>query len=82
MIKQFVRDYLLEHKKNFIINYKASVKAQNVDTVHDMRVAVKRLNTVVKMLNFNEKANFRLKKALYQCALSTNSLEAYVTFRF
>jgi CHAD domain-containing protein len=63
MMKQFVRDYLLEQKKKFVVNYKAAIKTQDIDAVHDMRVAVKRLNTTIRMLNFNEKANFRLKKS-------------------
>ncbi len=63
MTKQFVRDYLLEQKRNFVVNYKTVIKTQDIDTVHDMRVAVKRLNTTIRMLNFNEKANFRLKKS-------------------
>ncbi len=63
MIKLFVRDYLLEQKKKFIVNYKTSIEEQGIDAVHDMRVAAKRLNTTVRMLNFNEIANFRLKKS-------------------
>ena len=62
MTGNFLLDYLSKQKDEFIRNYKIAVKTQDVDAVHDMRVATKRLNTLIRMLNFNEKANFRLKK--------------------
>lgn len=63
MTNNFLLDYLLKQKEEFLRNYKIAIKTQGVDAVHDMRVAVKRLHTAVRLLNFNEKANFRLKKS-------------------
>jgi len=62
MKEQFVKKYLLGQKEAFFKNYSVAIKSQNVDAVHDMRVSVKRLSTIIRMLNFNERANFRLKK--------------------
>jgi CHAD domain-containing protein len=62
MTNNFLIDYLVEQENAFFSNYNAAIKTLDVDAVHDMRVAVKRISTIVRMLNFNEKANFRLKK--------------------
>ena len=63
MTKLFVKEYFLKQKQVFLHNYKIAIKTRDVDAVHDMRVAVKRLNSTVRMLNFKERTNFRLKKS-------------------
>ena len=62
MVEHFVKKYLQEQKASFFENYKMALKSQDVDAVHDMRVSVKRLSTTIRMLNFEEAGNFRLKK--------------------
>jgi len=62
MAEQFVKKYLLDQKAAFFENYRIALNSQDVDAVHDMRVSVKRLDTTIRMLNFRESANFRLKK--------------------
>jgi len=63
MTQQLLLTYLQNQKEIFFANYKNAVKTADIEAIHDMRVSLKRLNTLVKLLNCSKKANFRLKSA-------------------
>jgi len=56
-------DFFRQNSQMFKQNYSNSVKLADADALHDLRVSIKRINTLVKMLNFKKSANFRLKKS-------------------
>lgn len=46
----------------FVNNFETASKTADIDAVHDMRVSLKRIDTGLRMLNHDKKANYRLKK--------------------
>lgn len=68
-----LRDYLQRQRARFIGNFEASLTGCDVDAIHDMRVAVKRLRTVLKLAKhvqpqFRRRRAYRPLKDIYKAA--------------
>jgi CHAD domain-containing protein len=61
MLKDSVLSYFKTNADIFIRTYGIASKNADIDAVHDLRVSLKRIDTLIRMLNFNKKANYRLK---------------------
>jgi len=62
MLKANIISYFNLNSGIFLKNYLIAVKSADVDAVHEMRVSLKRIDTLLRMLNYTEKSNYRLKK--------------------
>jgi CHAD domain-containing protein len=62
MLKDNMISYLKLNASIFIKMFDRAIKTANVEAVHDMRVSLKRIDTLLRLLNYNKKSNFRLKK--------------------
>jgi CHAD domain-containing protein len=62
MLKNNIIAYLNSNTDIFLKNYASAIKIADVDSVHNMRVSLKRIDTLIRMLNHKEKSNFRIKK--------------------
>jgi CHAD domain-containing protein len=61
MLKDSVLSYFKSNTDIFFRMYRIAAKNADVDAVHNMRVSLKRIDTLIRMLNYNKKANYRLK---------------------
>ncbi len=62
---QNIVDFFKQNSEMFKLNYSNAIKLANADALHDLRVSIKRINTLTKMLNYRKSANYRLKKSFY-----------------
>jgi CHAD domain-containing protein len=63
MLKSFILNYFQTNTDLFFKAMALASKSAGVEAVHDMRVSLKRIDTLIRMLNFEKKANFRMKKS-------------------
>lgn len=63
MLQPYILKYFSAQKESFFNNYKLALKTTDVETIHDLRVSIKRMDTLFRMLNYNTNTNFRLKQS-------------------
>jgi CHAD domain-containing protein len=62
MLQEKIILYLNTHARVFVENFRLAAKTADIEALHDMRVSLKRLHTLIRLLNFEKQTNFRLKK--------------------
>jgi CHAD domain-containing protein len=62
MLKEQILRFFTNNSNGFLEKFTLASKTADIDAIHEMRVCLKRLNTLFRMLNYTKKSNFRLKK--------------------
>jgi CHAD domain-containing protein len=60
-LKDNILKYFQINADIFVSNYSIVRKSADMEALHEMRVSLKRISTLVRMLNYRNKANFRLR---------------------
>ena len=61
MTKNNLTYYLETQKKSFLYNYNNVIENFDIDTIHDLRVSIKRLNTLYRFVEFIDNEDFKCK---------------------
>jgi CHAD domain-containing protein len=67
-----IQEYLLQQKEKFLFNYSAINQDENVDAVHDMRVSLKKTQSLLVFLNkffpenIHTKKDFRILRKIFK----------------
>jgi CHAD domain-containing protein len=62
MLKEQILLFFAKNSNSFLEKYTLASKTADIEAIHEMRVCLKRLNTLFRILNYDKKSNFRLKK--------------------